>query len=176
MLMQRYEVGKLFDPKKTRYPEGVAFDFSNDGATLLIVFNSPLVREIEAIRDGKFQITLTEYRGILFILTKFGDLQWMDSPYHVHLSRPFVFAKLTEGMGYGLTIFLVDGATGILQVLRYIGLGHEFSHSFKSSVEKQRSDPFDHEKYRRNLDVVYRSHSTKDLLRMASVKYSSEKN
>ena len=165
--MQKYEAGKLFKPGKTHYQEGIKFDFNQSGGALYIMYDRPTPKEIEEIRRGKLQLGILEKSDIIFLLFKFGSLPWMDAPYSCHLSEPYVFDKVEEGTGYGMTVFLIDASTGILKVIRQIGWPSKMSRLFTDYVIEQQSKPFDNMMYFRTVDSVYNNYSTNDMVRMA---------
>jgi len=165
--MHKYEVGQLFRPGIIRYNEETHFDFLQNGAVLTLFFDRPTPQEIEDVRSGRFEIGFCEKSGIIFMLFRFGSGQYMDAPYNVHLSRPFTFEDPEPGMGYGLTVFLVDAATGILQAIRYVGLSRDFSNRFQKVVERQKEEPFNRAEYDAKLNYIYRNYSTRDLLKFA---------
>lgn len=61
------KVGELFIPGKTRYQEGVFFEYTESGPMLLFAFESPAEEEIMATRKGKVELALYESPPIIFI-------------------------------------------------------------------------------------------------------------
>jgi hypothetical protein len=165
--MKKYEVGQLFQPNITRYKEETRFDFIQDGAVLMLFYNRPDPQEIEDVRSGRFEIGFCEKNGIMFMLFRFGSGPYMDAPYTAHLSKPFTFEDPEPGMGYGLTVYLVDATTGILYAIRYVGLSRDFSNRFRRAVERQKKTSFNRTEYDLKLSNIYRNYSTKDLLKYA---------
>jgi hypothetical protein len=166
-LYQSLEVGKLFRPDVYSYPEQVQFEFEQSGPSLYIYFSQPTIKEIEAVRSGKFKIGFYETESIIFILVKFEGMNWIDAPYTVHLSPPFEFMEELDSspmLGFGLQIFLVDAATGILKVIRYVGLGHDFSVRLRDGILRQKGIPFDKGTYGFRLNEIYRRYSTDQLV------------
>ena len=47
--MRKIEVGQLFEEGKTKYQEGIRFDFDQSGGTLFIMFKNPDEKEIETM-------------------------------------------------------------------------------------------------------------------------------
>ncbi|MFA5322147.1 MAG: hypothetical protein WC373_05680, partial [Smithella sp.] len=142
MKFQKFEVGQPYKPGTTHYSEDTRFDFQQSGAVLELYFNRPTGDEIQDVTRGRFEIGFYDRGSVIFMLFKFGGWRWMDAPYTVHLSAPFTFEDPTPGTGYGLSIFLIDAATGILRGMRYVSLSTEFSQKFKFSVERQKEKPF----------------------------------
>lgn len=175
MQLRHLEVGQLFEPGRTRYDEGVKFEFTQSGPILLIFFDRPTEKEIEAIRAGKFQTKFYEHDNVIFMLFKFGSLNWIDAPYSVHLSPPFEFAEELDqdNLGFGLQIFLIDAATGILKVMRYIGLGHDFSIQLREAILQQKEQPFNQNAYNLKVNEIYRRYTTDQLVDYAKWFYKT---
>lgn len=172
--MYKYEVGELLQKGITYYDEGMKFDFTQEGTVLLIFFNKPTKDEIESVRSGDFEVRFYIKDGIIFILSKFQKMPWMDAPYSIHLSKPFEFMEMDDTQGFSLTIYLVDASTGVLKVIRYIGLGNEFSKQLKSAVEEQKIITFDKANYHKKLSNIYEIYATDDLMRMATFFYKTK--
>lgn len=168
MEFEQFKVGQLYKSGVTNYTECTKFDFMQSGAILEIYFNRPTGDEIQDITRGRFEIGFYENKDIIFMLFRFGCMNWMDAPYTVHFSAPFKFEELNPGIGYGLSIFFIDAATGILRGIRYVGLSTEFSHKFKNAVELQRQLPFNNSNYIESLNIITQNYSTRDLVQRAS--------
>lgn len=165
--MQKFEVGQLFQEDITQYEETMRFGFSQPGADMCIFFNAPNAKEIESVKSGKLEIAMYTKDDLIFMLFKFQGLHWMDAPYSVHISKPFEFEDLAEGSGFGCTIFLIDAATGILKVMRYISFSTEFSRRFKNAVLKQKELSFNNSLYDAKIQAVYKNYSTSDMVQRA---------
>lgn len=162
--MQKLEVGQLLQEGKTKYQEGVIFDFQQAGPLLYLFFNSPTETEIESIKKGEFEIGFYQKDEVIFIMAKFEGMPWMDAPYSVHLSTPFAFEDIQEGQGFGLTTLLVDASTGILKAIRYSGLSTRFSQKLRGAIEAQNTIPWNEIKYNQKINEVYGNYSTDDLV------------
>ncbi len=166
--MQIFEVGKPYEQGVQSLPEGIAFDYTETGGFLRVVFDSPTEEEIQEIKDGKMQFGLLEKEGIIFLLIKFGRMEWMDVPYYIMNSDPYVLGRLAdETKGYPLHIVFVDGRTGIVKVIKRIGLPHEMSIRFKEMVENQRRNPI--ENYEALVKEVCSEYSTDELVDEAEI-------
>ena len=163
MNYQYLEVGKPYDPEKKNYREEVKFDFGQSGATLIIAFNSPSVKEIDHIKNSDIEVGVYPKDELLFMLFKFGTLNWIDAPYSVHLSEPFTLEEIPEEMGYSLFIVLIDAATGIVKALRTIGLSTKFSRQLQKLILNQKMLPFDKNEYLNKIALINNNYSTKDL-------------
>lgn len=164
MKLRKFEVGKPFEEGVTWYQEETRFEFNESGPVLLVFLKSPTEKEIEAFRAGDVKIGFYEMENIIFLLFKFGGLPWIDAPYSIHLSAEFQPANIEKGKGYGLQIFLIDAASGILKVIRLIGMGTEWSRRFREAILKQKAAPFDPYEYNKKIERIYLSYSTKKMV------------
>lgn len=161
--MQEVEVGKLFKDDVTRYQEGVRFDINDAGCDLFIYYKYPSESEINSIKSGNFKTGFYAEKNAIFMLFKFGSLQWMDAPYSVHLSKNLTRFELFDGgQGLALHIYLIDAATGVLKAIRLIGLKTNFSIQLIEAVEKQKEMSF--EGYDININNIMNKYPTKKLV------------
>lgn len=150
--------------------EGVRFNMEDSGATLTILFNKPNAQEIEDIKNGSLQFGLFVKEGVIFILSKFGNLNWMDSPFHTALTPGLTTLQdLDEGMGYGCNIILADCSNGEIKVLRYVGLSTLFSKKLKEVIEEQFVDYFDIVEYDYKLKRIINAYTSKDMVKMSLI-------
>ena len=175
MNFRHFEVDKPFEPGKTNYPEGVKFDFTEGGPVLLLFFAGPTEEEVEAVRGGAFRIGFLEggiiednrHKGvIIFLLFRFGDLPWMDAPFSIHLAQYKTPAEVEERLGYGLQVLLIDANTGILKVIRLVGLGAEWSRNFRQAMLEQETAGFDWRAYDAEIQRTYKMYRTRELVKM----------
>lgn len=155
-------------------PEGTRFDFDGSGATLTVFFNRPTDSETAQFKSGSpFEIRFVEVRGIIMILVKIGNLNWMDCPYSIHLSRGTLdFSDdIPDGAGYSLMLMLVDATTGTIQHLRMIGLGTNFSRALRKKILNQLDTPFSVQNYDATLKSIYSAYSAKDLVKLSKDYY-----
>lgn len=168
--MNKFEVGQLLKQGTTKYPEGTKFDIQRDGAVLFIFFNEPTVQEIEFIKNGKAKLGIWEKDNIIFFLSKFGDLSWMDAPYTVHLSPIHLELEYPqEGLGYALHIILVDAKTGIIKAMRLIGLSTRLSTTLYKYIKKQTESTFNQSYYDIILSRTYQNYTTNDMVKYGVV-------
>lgn len=164
-----YEVGKLLQEGKTKYEEGCRFDFLPDGPVFMIFYKSPVEKEIWDITKGLMSVGMYITDDVLLMLFKFGNQNWIDSPYNINLSKPFEFNEVEDGMGFGLNIFLVDASTGILKGMRLVGWSTKFSKLFKDTVLKQKESSFDKTDYGKNINNIYANYKTSELVKRANI-------
>ena len=165
-----YEVGKTINEYKN-HQEGVYFELSDEGAVLTVFFKNPTQEEIEQFQSGKdFEIRSLELRSLILITVKIGSLPWMDAPYDSRISQNLDISKLSEpeqGTGLGLTIMLVDAATGELKHIRLVGLSTRFTSELFASVKRQYAKSFSSTQFASDLKSIYETHPSDSLSRMS---------
>lgn len=172
------EVGKVY-PGWTpgTYPEGVVFDFSGSGAITLLSYNRPKMNEIFNVRRGKIRVGIFNVRGIEFVLMKFGNLPWVDAPYHIVLSKPFEITEIKDydlSHGYAWSIVMFDNLTGIVKAIRFVTMPHKTSLKLYDAIQIQKDfaasgREFNAISYIRTIDEIYARYSTNDLVKMAEM-------
>lgn len=169
MSYSNLKVGAIY-PMEIGKAEGVMFDVDDCGIYVKVRFNSPTSKELKQFDSGKpFRMKLLEFRNIIFPLFKFGNLNWMDAPYSVHLSRNLTHLEVPEeGMGMKMTIVLFDTRTGMLCKCRMIGLSTDMTKKLIEMIQEQKEKPFNKSDYDRNLRGIYATYPTKKLVDMAT--------
>lgn len=167
-MMNKLEIGQLFKEGVTRYPEGVKFDITDGGMNLLIYFNHPTEEEKHSISKEDARYGYYKQDNVIFMLFKFGSLEWVDAPYSIHLSKHLTeLQEVTEGNGYAINVYLIDAATGILEVARLISMNTRTSKLLREDILKQKEMNYDG--YEQLLSNIYRSYSTKALVDKAKI-------
>ena len=177
-MFEKIQVGKLYREGQTKYNEGVLFNVTNTGLQLEIYFNNPTESEISNFKSkSPYKFGLFKRNGILFFLSKFGDLNWMDAPYSVGLCPDIDSISLRElppGAGYSLCVCLIDAATGILLSSKLIGLQHRFSQIFKMEFDKQKKlGKVDRLENFNTLNKIFETYSSSDMAKNALITYSA---
>lgn len=177
--MEMVKIGELYRKEKTRYDEGTRLNITNNGLFLEIYFNKPTEDEIKSLTsDAPYKIGLFKKDGILFFLAKFGNLNWLDAPYSIGLSKYIDSINLNElksGQGYALNVALIDASTGKLVHYRLIGLQNRFSQILKKEFDKQKElGAVDRMEYTNTLNKIYRAYSTNNMVKDALVSYNSK--
>lgn len=167
MEFSKLEVGCLLKEGVTHYKEGIKFDITDSGALVRVAFPYPTEKEIEQFESDKdFKVGYYKEKNVIVMLFKFGDLNWMDAPYSVHLSRNLTkLDDVTTNEGLALTIVFVDASTGIVKNLRLIGLPNGLTKELFADIKKQKELSFDG--FDENLGNIYRKYSTKQLVNVS---------
>lgn len=170
--MIQYEVGQVVD-NFVCHQEGVLFDVSDEGASLIVFFRNPEKEETEQFKSGhRFEIRFVEIYGIIMMTFKIGNLNWMDAPYSPHLSKNLTkFTFPNENQGLGLTLVFVDAATGEIKSVRLIGLSTNFTKKFFGLLMEHKMKDFNIVEYNNSLNKIYSIYPTNKIVKLSDVYY-----
>lgn len=140
--MHKYEVGQLYIPGVTHYPEVTEYNFRGGQHELLMRLKSPSPREIKHIRQWPCEFALAQAGGVLFFLYRFGEaIQWSDAPFDwwrvpesERQAPPIMESPQQRAI---LNITLIDASTGIIHALRTVSLSHEFTVALHQAIQTQ---------------------------------------
>ena len=169
--MHVLEIGRLLIPGVTYLPEGSAFEWGLGPGLLRISMHKPSPYERQTISREPVEFALyvdrdPQFAPIIFLLTRFGREQWMDSPYSIHLvTAEKRFLPWRDDPDYTwneetrlkITIGLVDGLNGRLVVNpRIISWSPEFTHKWRELIEEQLIGAFEgSHAYNERISRVY---------------------
>ena len=165
--MNTIEVGKPL-PYGYQMDEGVIFHANEAGYILLYSFANPTENEIAQMKEGSpFEIAVTRKGGVLWVLSKCGNLSWTDAPFHPALSPKWrELVSPNEDSGTALTLIMSDASTQLVKSLRLIGLGHNFSVKLLSCIKELAEEQFDQTQYNASVNKTMAAYTTKQLLSM----------
>ena len=151
--------------------EGVTFSVEQYTMLLVYRFRHPSEEERRAFREGKVSFGIASLRNTLFVLSRFGTLAWMDTPYSTHLSDTVKsFPPLSPGQGYAIDAFLVDCADNTLVEHRLLHLETAAAEKVRDIIlEDQERTDFTPEGFERSVQEVYRGYSPRDLVKVADL-------
>lgn len=173
--MYEFRVGELYSPNRTRWPEGIEYNFRSGVHEMRIFFENLTAREKRAITQQPFDLAVAGVGDVIFMLTRFYyDHIWNDSPYTIHLvsadeQKPPPPVEADQGLA--LTIFLVEATTGILEGIRVVGMPPAFVHTLHQLIEQQVQRAFDPAEYDKQLAEIYQKYpSASDLAGIAQAR------
>ena len=166
--MNIYKVGQVVD-NFINHPESTQFDIRDDGAILIVFFEDPTDNEKEQFKSGNsFEIRFTEMKSVIMVTTKIGNLNWMDAPYNVHLSKNLTNpSSLRDNQGMGLTLMLVNAINGKIEHIRFLGLSQNFSQKLINAVSEQKMCEFDSSDYYKNINTIFATYTTNQIVKMS---------
>jgi hypothetical protein len=145
--MRTIEVGKLFDPRLTRWDDGVSeYNYRGGYHRLIIPLARPTPDEIEAVRFGAAKFAFTTIGPVIVFQFRFGTaISWSDALYTWHkvpVEERVEPVTLTGEQRVPLEVFLLDAATGIVRAIRVLTLSPTFSRRLHEAIRRQAAEPF----------------------------------
>lgn len=175
MEVQHYYVGQVV-PEWATKEDGCILDYNDmSGFTLLYFMNRPNAEErAQFLADNRFQAAFTVIADVGFFCLKVGRLPWSDSIFspNLYATTP-QFDPPPPGQGYALNLLLIDSATGQIQVMRLIGLGHEFTGGLRRWSLESLKKEMGREQYNRVADAVFGRYTTNELVERAWFRWST---
>src|SRR5947209_19360720 len=118
--MYKYEVGKLYSPNRTSWPEGVEYNWRQNTHELKLYYRPPKASEIAAVKQGAAEFALSVVGDILFLVFRFGPQPWSDAPYTwwmVPADQRTPPPELAGEERVLLNVLLIDAGTGIIRAV-----------------------------------------------------------
>lgn len=158
--------------------DGVLTEYNEDGLKLYFILNRPTSEEKESVSSsGSFEISFSYVEGCGVLQYKFGSLPWSDCIFEPRLygkNVDYPDLEKEEGKGLGLYIFLIDPSKGgLVEGLRVIGLGRDFSLKFIEWCNKVKGMPFNIEKHNKSAEMIMKEYDGQDLLRRSLFRWKS---
>lgn len=173
--MTVFAVGELYSPNRTTWPEGGQYHYAKGEHHLHLFFRDPSDIEIEAVKGGPTEFALAVEQDIICLLYHFEPIPWSDSPYSWHMvaaDQRTLPEDVPAGMGALLTIVLTDATSGIVQAIRAVGLGTEFTNKLHKAIREQAERSFDQARYDDQLNRLFVKYPTHMLLTRAIARYT----
>lgn len=152
--MYKFQVGALYNPNRTQWPECAQFMFRGGGTEMVLFFLSPTEDEIEGVRKGRAEFAVAVHEGVIFFCYQFGrypaatgaSIPWSDATFSWWLvpegERSLPNPEPTTDERNLMVIHLVDASTGILLVIRAVSLPPPLSSALNSAIRDQASRPW----------------------------------
>lgn len=132
--MKQYKVGEKYE--EFLYKGDVAaMKFIKKRADIFILQKDPSDTCIYEILNSRPFFQIYTKNNIIFLLIKFGNLDWIDIPY-VH-SGISVLEINDDEYGYPCRIFFANSTSGVLLGKRYVCFSNGLSKAFYFAVKEQ---------------------------------------
>lgn len=154
------EVGKPYLAGRSGFAEGIEFGWrgSQDRAELRFFWSDLTDEEIGAFNTAHIELAIYFESPVLLLLYRIdGATDWSDLAYSPHSSPQELvdFPEVDECQGLGLRLVLTDADTGIVRVLRDLGLSGEFSRALLTLMHQQAEASYDPVLFNQVLDDIY---------------------
>ena len=134
----------MLESRTVYVPEGAFLDCFESGLRLTISYHSPTPDYIKQVKRGECQFRLVPYGKVLFLMSKFGSLDWIDSPFNIQ-SQPedcrMLDSIFTHGNQCSLIVRIV--LAGHDHGARMVLWSREFSSAFHALIVQQQLQHFD---------------------------------
>ena len=164
-------IGEPYDRSIKEWPEGTHYNFDSAGHWLHYFFSNPSDVEKSSLQQGPAVFGIYIQGPVIFLLHKFGDMPWNDSPYTFWLVRE-EYRSLPD-INYRdhafLRTVLIDTSTGIVEALRALTFSAEFTRRLHEEIVLQSMKPWDPGFYDSVIKATYSNFSTFDLVRRSTI-------
>lgn len=175
LTVEAWVTGETKIEKFANESDGYVLEFdNNNGLMLFVLFENPTAEEKrKVIEGGSIEFAFAERRDCGIMEVKFEGLNWGDCPFEPRLySTKREYPELVEAEGLKLTVVLINPAKGgLIEGIRLLGLGHDFSNSFIKWCKSVENKPFDEAEYHKKLDYVFRTYGVKELVKNSLFKW-----
>lgn len=158
--MHLYQVGALYHPGRTRWPEGPHLRLAPNGCELVLFYANPTAAEVRDVKSGVPSFALTVRPHVAVLAYRFGTQPWSDAPFEAHRQPEGQRGRLAGAVGSGdallLHLLLVDAATGVIKTQRALSWPASFADAMRAMVADQLAAPYDAASAGRELGEVYR--------------------
>jgi len=161
--MTPIEVGELYHPQRTTWPELAQYNYDANGHHLTLFFEAPSTQEKLAVKRGPWRFALYEHGSVLFLCHRSKTSPWSDSPYSWHrvpLERRQVPPVLEGDERAVLGIVLVDAATGVVEAIRSLSWSPDFSTAVHEAIRRQIESPYEPGQHNADINEAYKKHSS----------------
>jgi hypothetical protein len=146
--MQRLRLKEPFQPGVTKFEEGVHYNYTPGGHTLILSRRNPSLAEIYDVRKGPSLFALGLEQEVLVFMAKFGDWPWQVAHYNWWINPPIMRPDPMDDLhrcngGLALNVCLVNASNGLVEALRAVRLSQDFGCFLLEAVELQTRHPFD---------------------------------
>ena len=169
--MRVIAVGEPYDLSIKEWPEGSHYNFDSAGHWLHYFFRNPSSIETSSVQKGPARFGLYIQGPVIFLLHKFGDMPWNDSPYSFWLV-PEEYRKLPDINSRDhafLRTVLIDTATGLVGALRALTFSVEFTRRLHEEIVLQSMKPWYPVSYDQIISSTYSNFSAYDLVKRSTI-------
>jgi hypothetical protein len=163
-------IGQPYDPDIESFPEGCHYSFDVSGHWLHYLYQNPTQVEIDSIQSGQTDFGLYIKGPLLFLLHRFGQMNWNDSSYSWWLVSEEYRKVPDETEGHALLkTIMVDTKTGLVVAIRACTFSAEFTAYLHDAIRRQTQKPWSKKEHERAVRYVYSQYSTMDLVERAEI-------
>ncbi|OLZ51630.1 hypothetical protein BS329_15295 [Amycolatopsis coloradensis] len=171
--LYKYAVGELYNPGKTRWPDGACqWKLSDQGVEMVLFFGAPTNVEINAVKKGDARFALLAGEHALILAHRFDPLPWSDTPWQAcrQTDAPTGLPLVGPDGHLLVSVTLVDANTGIIKAIRGTTWPARFVEALRAAMGTQARNRSTEIQGATEIDAWYRRYSTTtELVRAADI-------
>lgn len=169
------QVGQPIDPAKRFHAERWQYNYDQAGHEIIGFVKNLTETEVESFRSGRLDFALVTFPPVIILSFRFaGFLDWSDAPYSwllVHeQNRQVPSLDFEPGTGAACRLILAESPSGVVRGLRLVSFTRKFTLALHQAILDQIHSGYSQQDFDAELLRVYRSYTTRELVRMAKIK------
>ena len=153
-----------------QHPEGTTYHINHGIHELALFHRNPTAAEKNRFSNAPAQMALWNNPPVLWIAVKFGALDWIDTPYTVHLTHPdarTIPELESPEERYPLTMLYVNADGGDIEAIRVATMSPAMSRDIRRISQEQEAEKYDPENYERSLRTTMEQYAPRQIARLA---------
>lgn len=162
------------DSKFSKDSSATEFNLTVGGPQLDIYCCQPNEQVIAQYRRGNAKFALYENNGMVYFLSNFGDIGWMDAPFHAAMNPPSlagVPSEYVEGRHhFGLAVSLRNFSSEVTYGARFVTLSKVMTARLVAVAQMQLAAPISRQDYESRIQATFSRYTASQMARMAMVR------
>lgn len=160
-MSQKIEVGQLYNPNVTEWPETATFWYREYGYELVLFWDSPEEGEARALTENDIEVGLFLNESLIFLIYRIkGGCEWSEAGYTYHMVPKDErllpdTARTNDVPDRRFQVVLVDAKTGMVRGMRMLKLGLDFSSLIYRTMHTQAKMNFNETEFNKALERTY---------------------
>lgn len=160
-MLRKVEVGQLYNPAVTEWPETATFWYREYGYELVLFWDSPDETETRALMENDVQVGLFLNESLIFVIYRIkGGCEWCEAGY----AYPMIpeserllpdVTKTNDVPDRRLQVVMVDSKTGLVRGVRTLKLSLDFASLIYRTIRTQAKLDWNEEEFQRALQRTY---------------------
>lgn len=173
MPLHAYEVGKLYNPNRTDWPQTPQYNYRGGEHELTLFYESPTRQEIRSAKKSPLHLALVVEQPLIILLFHAKGLtsSWSPAPYSWHMipeDQRTTPPTLSESERPILHLLLVRADGGQLLAQRVLSFPPDFGQILHSAIRDQAERPWDPGEYQSRVNQLFAQYpDDRDLLDLA---------
>jgi len=160
-MLRKVEVGQLYNPNVTEWPETATFWYREYGYELVLFWDSPEEGEVQALTENAIEVGLFLNESLIFLIYRIkGGCEWSEAGYAYHMIPKDErllpdTAQTNDVPDRRFQVVLVDSKTGMVRGIRMLKLGLDFASLIYRTMRTQAQMDFNEAEVNMALERTY---------------------